>query len=60
MKSVANFKISSVSNMNTSIEISALVPRVIRDLPVTPVPIHDNWSHLSGIRLADPQFHILG
>ena len=59
IKSIANFKISSVSNINTSTEISALlVPRVIRDLPVTPVPIHDNWSHLSGIRLADPQFNI--
>ena len=47
--------------MNASIdhEISALaVPRVIRDLPVTPVSIHDNWSHRLGIHLADPQFHI--
>ena len=33
-----------------------VVPRVTCDLPVHPISFDSRWDHLSGVKLADPDF----
>ena len=60
-QSVATFNISPIHSPNQRINVSAIVvPRVTRDLPVSPISFNTKWSHLSAIQLADPTFGLPG
>ena len=57
---VATFNISPIHSPNQRINVSAIVvPRVTRDLPVSPISFNSKWSHLSDIQ-ADPTFGLPG
>ena len=57
LSSVSTLEISSLHVPSTKFAITAIVvPRVTCDLPLRPVYNHSNWSHLSNITLADPDF----
>ena len=57
LHSIATFTISPTFSTQEKIQISAIiVPRVTCDLPVQPVHFNSQWSHLSGLHLADPDF----
>ena len=57
LSSVSTFEISSLTSSNAKYTISAIVvPRVTCDLPLQPVYNSSQWSHLSNITLADPDF----
>ncbi len=57
LHSVATFKISPVLSPQDKMHISSIVvPRVTCDLPIQPVHYDPQWSYLSGLRLADPEF----
>ena len=44
-------------HVTCALQVEAFVlPKVMGELPVYPVPFHQEWGHLSGIRLADPDF----
>lgn len=49
------FKISSHVDTSFSVEVEASTMQKISDLPFIPI-YKKNWSHLSGIKLADPKF----
>lgn len=58
-QSVVNVTISSVwgPGQLQVFKVEALVlPKITCDLPLRPVPLDTNWHHLSGIKLADPDF----
>ena len=58
---VTSFIISPTHSAVEKINVSAIVvPRVTRDLPVSPISLNSNWSHLSDIELADPAFGLPG
>ena len=60
-QSVATFNISPIHSPNQRINVSAIVvPRVTRDLPVSPISFNTKWSYLSAIQLADPTFGLPG
>ena len=57
LHSIAQFTISAISSTAEKIPVSAVVvPRVTSDLPLQPVPLDSQWSHLAGLHLADPDF----
>ena len=57
IRSVTSFKIVPIGIRANAINITALVvPRVISDLPVSPVPFDPKWTHLSDLQFADPEF----
>ena len=57
IQSIASFKISPITPKERTIDVTALiVPRVIRDLPIFPIPFDTKWTHLSNLHLADPEF----
>ena len=37
-----------------------VLPKVTPDLPMHPVPFHDEWKHILNIVLADPDFGVSG
>ena len=39
---------------------AAVLPKVTTKLPASPVSLDKNWKHLSGLRLADPDFGVPG
>ena len=46
-----------MSDPADKLDVSAIVvPHVTQHLPVQPVHLKSSWSHLSGLRLADPDF----
>ena len=61
MQSIASFNIASLHSPSNKIGITAVVvPCVICDLPLHPIPFDLKWNHLSGIQLADPKFGLSG
>ena len=61
LQSIATFKISPVRSPPKDFAISAIVvPRVTCDLPLQPVHRESNWTHLSELPLADPDYGIPG
>ena len=57
LHSVSTFKISSVSSPSEKFQVTAVVvPRVTCDLPLQPVHVNSEWTHLSDLHLADPDF----
>ena len=57
LHSVVTFDISSTSSPNEKTQVTAVtLPRVTSDLPQKPVSLNADWSHLSGLHLADPTF----
>ena len=61
VQSVANIKISPMINNGKIIDVTALVvPRVVRDLPTCPIHHDARWTHISDLRLADPEYGIPG
>ena len=56
-RSLTNFKVSSLYSPSKTFDITAIIVfRVTCDLPLHPVPSQAGWSHLSGIKLTDPDF----
>ena len=39
---------------------AAVIPNITTRLPASPVSFNRNWRHLSGLRLADPEFGVPG
>ena len=56
IQSISSFEISPVGRYKKRIGITAVVPRVTCDLPLTPVPFDLSWNHISDLPLADPGF----
>ncbi len=55
--SVADFVVCSCDNSSKQFRVSAIiVPKVTCDLPIHPIPLDPDWSHLKGLKLADPIF----
>ena len=56
IQSIASFRISAAHH-NGSIDLTAIIlPKVIWDLPVSPVPFKLSWKHVTDLPLADPSF----
>lgn len=56
-QSLTSFSISPVMSSQLRINITAVVvPKVTCDLPFSPIPFKEGWSHLSDLELADPVF----
>ena len=54
---ITTFHVSSLYQPSKRLPVTAvIVPRVTTDLPLQPIKSHHNWTHLSGIQLADPGF----
>ena len=52
-----HFVISPLQEPSKTIGVTAVVvPRVTCDLPLQPVPFNTEWSHLTNLNLADPDF----
>ena len=48
-QSVTSFAVSPVNNPLIKLDVTAIiVPKVTRDLPFSPIPLKENWDHLSG------------
>ena len=61
VQSVANIKISPMITNGKIIDVTALVvPRVVRDLPTCPIHHDARWTHISDLRLADPEYGVPG
>ena len=57
LHSVADFMVSPVNSPDEKFAVTAvIVPRVTCDLPLLPVPFNSEWTHLSNLHLADPDF----
>lgn len=57
LHSVVNFDISSMSKPDEKFQVSAIaVPRVTSQILLQPIPINSQWSHLTNLHLADPDF----
>ena len=57
LQSVSTFEITSLYSPKSKYSLTAIVvPRVTCDLPLQPVHMDPQWSHLSGLALADPDF----
>lgn len=57
LSSVSTLEISSLYSPETKYALTAIiVPRVTCDLPLQPVHNSSNWSHISSLPLADPDF----
>ena len=57
LSSVSTLEISSLYSPKTKHTLTAIiVPRVTCDLPLRPVHNSSNWSHISNLPLADPDF----
>ena len=55
--SVTKIIVSPVCNPSRQIHVSAVIlPRVTCDLPIQSVPFKSEWTHLSDLTLADPNF----
>ena len=60
-QAVVQFQISPLWSTDKIFEVEAVVlPKVTCDLPLHPVALDQKWHHLSGIRLADPDFDTPG
>ena len=56
-QSVVRLGVTHPTCVEQVIDVDAVVlPRVTSDLPLCPIPFDSNWRHLSGLRLADPDF----
>ena len=56
-RGVVNFRIASLKSGGRRFPVQAIVlHRVTSDLRSSPTPFNDNWKHLSGLELADPDF----
>ena len=54
---IAQFQLSSLQPGGRKIDVAAIVvPKVICDLPMSPVTFQMDWTHLSDLPLADPGF----
>ena len=61
VKAITDFQISSAIGVGNIMSLRALVvARVVHDLPTTAIPYNKEWSHLTGLPLADPQFNVPG
>lgn len=61
LQSVSTFEISSLYSPTMKYTLTAIiVPRVTCDLPLQPVHGSSQWSHLSDLALADPDFGMPG
>ena len=57
LHSVVTFDISPTSSPDEKTQVTAVtLPRVTSELPQKPVSLKADWSHLSGLHLADPDF----
>ena len=58
---VVRFSVTSAWSTGRVIPVEAVIlGKVTCDLPLHPVTMESNWCHLSGIRLADPDFRSPG
>lgn len=56
-QSITDFKVSSLHSPSRKFDVKAvIVSRVTCDLPLHPTPFNPKWKHLSGLKLADPDF----
>lgn len=56
-QSIVNVSVSSIWGPSQVFELEAFVlPKITCDLPLRPVSLDANWHHLSGVKLADPDF----
>ena len=52
-----NFRVSPCGEPSKTFDVSAIIiSRVTHNLPSYQVPANHNWSHLEGLKLADPDF----
>ena len=57
IKASTNFHISPIQSSNDKIAVTAVVvPKVTCELPHHHIPFDSQWSHLSDLELADPDF----
>ena len=57
VKASTNFHISPIQSPNDKIAVTAVVvPKVTCELPHHHIPFDSQWSHLSDLELADPEF----
>ena len=54
-----SLKVNRLSGPRWKVE-AAVLPRITTKLPASPVSFDTNWRHLSGLRLADPEFGVPG
>ena len=58
-QSLTQFVISPIQDRAREIDITAvIVPRVTCDLPLQPIQFKPEWTHLSNLTLADPDFGV--
>ena len=55
-RSVTSFEISSIHSHWKFSVTAVIMPCVTCDLQMQPIPSCEGWRHLSGIKLADPDF----
>ena len=57
IKTSTNFHVSQIQSPNDKIAVTAVVvPKVTCELPHHHIPFDSQWSHLSELELADPEF----
>ena len=57
MQAFTKFVVSPLQEPDKAIGVNAVVvPRVTCDLPLQPIPFKTEWSHLTDLTLADPDF----
>ena len=60
-QSVFHFAVTHTAARGKTFDIQAIVlPRVTSELPLRPITFDRQWTHLSGLQLADPNFGIPG
>ena len=61
MQSIVQFQVSPIWSIEKMFEVEAIVlPKVTCELPIRPIQIDQSWTHLKGIRFADPDFSTPG
>jgi hypothetical protein len=57
VQSITSFKISPTTISEKIIDVTALIaPKIVCDLPTSPIILDKRWSHLADLHLADPEF----
>ena len=56
LQSVARFKVSPTRDPNRKFKVSTIVPHVMCDLPLQPIPFKPSWEHLEDLAVTYPDF----
>ena len=60
-RTLTKFVVSPTQEQTMEVDVTAVImPRVTCDLPLQPIPFKPEWTHLSDLTLADPDFGVPG